>query len=273
MRQAGIGVVSVSWLGADDFAARSIDFFMDKAAEKGLQINFHIEPNYRSAEEFHAIIAELMQKFGTHPALYRYRGNPLYYVYDSYKMPVSEWQKLLLPGGELSLRTPELDGQFIGLWVNQGEEAFFLDTGFDGFYTYFASEGFVWGSTSTNWPYLADWASRHGKLFIPSVGPGYADDRIRPWNGANFKAREQGRYYDRMFSQALNTKPDIVTITSFNEWHEGTQIEPAAVKQLPDYRYLDYGDLSEDYYLQRTLGWSRKLSAIPVNSSQQEGSR
>ncbi|WP_258405450.1 endo-1,3-alpha-glucanase family glycosylhydrolase [Shewanella sp. FJAT-52076] len=273
MRQAGIGVVSVSWLGADDFAARSIDLFMDKAAEKGLQINFHIEPNYRSAEEFHAIITELMQKFGTHPALYRYQGKPLYYVYDSYKLPVSEWQKLLLPGGELSLRTPELDGQFIGLWVNQGEEAFFLTTGFDGFYTYFASEGFVWGSTSANWPYLADWASAHGKLFIPSVGPGYADDRIRPWNGANFKSREQGRYYDQMFSQALKTRPDIVTITSFNEWHEGTQIEPAAVKQLPDYRYLDYGDLPGDYYLKRTLDWSRKLSSIPLNPQPQEGSR
>ncbi|WP_342208947.1 alpha-mannosidase [Shewanella indica] len=273
IRQAGIGVVSVSWFGVEDFAANSIELFMDKAAEKGLQINFHIEPTYHSAEEFHAIIAELMQRFGTHSALYLYQGKPLYYVYDSYKMPVSEWKKLLLPEGTLSLRTPELDGKFIGLWVNQGEEDFFLETGFDGFYTYFASEGFVWGATSANWPYLADWASTNGKLFIPSVGPGYADDRIRPWNGVNFKARDQGRYYDYMFSQAIKTKPEIVTITSFNEWHEGTQIEPAIAKQLADYHYLDYGNLSGDYYLKRTLDWSRELSASPLNPQLQEGRR
>ena len=37
-----------------------------------------------------------------------------------------------------------------------------------------------------------------GKLFVPSVGPGYKDTGIRPWNYMNTKEREGGEYYERM---------------------------------------------------------------------------
>ena len=47
-------------------------------------------------------------------------------------------------------------------------------------------------------------------------------------------------------------------ITSFNEWHEGTQIEPAVRKQIPGFTYLDYQPLSADYYLKRTADWIGK---------------
>ncbi len=48
-----------------------------------------------------------------------------------------------------------------------------------GFYTYFASEAVSFGANPANWPELAAWARRHSRLFIPSVGPGYDDSRIR----------------------------------------------------------------------------------------------
>jgi hypothetical protein len=44
--------------------------------------------------------------------------------------------------------------------------------GFDGFYTYFASEGFVYGSSRGNWPSMIDFANRNGLLSSISVGPG-----------------------------------------------------------------------------------------------------
>ena len=65
---------------------------------------------------------------------------------------------------------------------------------------------------------------------------------MRPWNGVNTKDRNNGAYYRKNFKMALTTLPDIVSITSFNEWHEGTQIE-AAVPHERGYgkSYLDYG--------------------------------
>lgn len=43
---------------------------------------------------------------------------------------------------------------------------------FDGFYTYFASDGFVFGSSRANWPSMVDFAKKNGMLSSISVGPG-----------------------------------------------------------------------------------------------------
>ena len=60
----------------------------------------------------------------------------------------------------------------------------------------------------------------------PSVGPGY--DARRGSDDPRVKPRRNGATYDAMWRAAIASGADRVTITSFNEWHEGTQIEPAA---------------------------------------------
>ena len=60
-----------------------------------------------------------------------------------------------------------------------------------------------------------------------SVGPGYNDSLIRPWNDHNSRDRDDGNYYTHMWTKALHAQPHIISITSYNEWGEGTQIEPA----------------------------------------------
>ena len=156
----------------------------------------------------------------------------------------------------MTIRDTSYDVIAIGLWVTEDELAFFLAGGFDGYYTYFASDGFTFGSTSDNWTHLAYVAREHDLLFIPCVGPGYVDTRIRPWNGSTTRPREGGAYYDRMFDAALGVRPPFVGITSFNEWHEGTQIEPTVPKAIDGYIYEDYAPLAPDYYLKRTRHWA-----------------
>lgn len=52
---------------------------------------------------------------------------------------------------------------------------------------------------------------------------------------------------------ALTSVPDIVTITSFNEWHEGTQIEAAVPHlRLQGQQYLDYGSGRSNMYMDLT---------------------
>ena len=74
---------------------------------------------------------------------------------------------------------------------------------------------------------MASFAKNHDMLFVASVGPGYNDTGIRPWNKHNTKARDRGQYYTHMFNDAIAAAPDYISITSYNEWGEGTQIEPA----------------------------------------------
>jgi hypothetical protein len=56
----------------------------------------------------------------------------------------------------------------------------------------------------------------------------------------------------------------MVTITSFNEWHEGSLIEPPQFggNDGNGYTYADFGVLSADGYLTRTHDWAEKYLAM-----------
>ena len=112
-------------------------------------------------------------------------------------------------------------------------------------------------------PDLASFCRAHGLLFVPSCGPGYDDTRVRPWNGQNTQGRRGGAYYAEALDAAVAARADIVTLTSFNEWHEGTQIEPAAAAFTPERpgvtTYLAYP--SPEFYLTKTAAWVEKFVA------------
>lgn len=266
---AGIGVIVVSWWGAGSFEDANLELLMEAAADFGIGIAFHLEPfPHRDATTSREAIVYLLDRYGDHPALYRsplHEGRPFVYIYDSYLTPAEEWSRLLKPEGDLSLRNSPYDICAIGLWVNKDEGAYFIEGGFDGFYTYFASDGFTYGSSSENWAGLSEWASDHDMSFIPCVGPGYLDTRVRPWNTKTTRPRENGSYFDRLFEMAIQVEPQVIAITSFNEWHEGTQIEPAVPKTIEGYIYQDYAPLEPDYYLNRTRHWVDSFSRAHGN--------
>ncbi|KAH8044250.1 glycoprotein endo-alpha-1,2-mannosidase-like protein [Aureococcus anophagefferens] len=159
---------------------------------------------------------------GDEPAL------PVVYVYDAYHNTKEDWAELLCPGGARSIRGTAHDVVAIATLLDARERALVDEGCFDGFYTYFATEGFTFGSTARNWAQLATWARERNLHFSPSVGPGYNDTRVRPWNRAATRDRADGRYYAKMLRSAATSGADMISITSFNEWGEGTQIEPAA---------------------------------------------
>jgi glycoprotein endo-alpha-1,2-mannosidase len=255
---AGIGVMAVTWLGADDYTYRSVRPILNAAYRHHIKVCFQIEPVVRKTVlTTKDAIVFLINEFGTHPAYYRDQktGRPLFFIYDSYMIPAMQWAQLLADTGRFSIRHTAHDADIIGLWVNKEDEQFFIEGSFDGMYTYFASSGFTFGSTPANWKNMQLWADKHNKKFIPSVGPGYNDNRIRPWNSVNTKSRRQGKYYDEMFAAALQANLKMIGITSFNEWHEGTQIEPAIPFNYNGFHYESYAPLSPDFYLKRTKYW------------------
>ncbi len=259
LRRAKVGVICTSWWGKDSYTDKVVPRLLDAAARHNTKVCFHIEPfPGRNAQTTRDAIVHIIDKYGSHSAFYRYGKDkllPMFYIYDSYLTPAKQWKTILSPDGPQTIRNTKYDSVVIGLWVKENEQTFMTESHFDGYYTYFATDGFTYGSTINNWPKLAKWAQQNDKLFIPSVGPGYIDLRIRPWNNVNTRDRQNGAYYDREFAAAIAVRPPIIGITSFNEWHEGTQIEPAVPKQIPDFKYLDYTPLAPEYYLDRTRYW------------------
>jgi len=269
MAESRIGVLCTSWWGkansdgqlskSSGYTDKLVKMLLDSAAKYGLQVTVHLEPyEGRGAASVKEDLIYIIEQYGDHPALYRdpTRGNrPVVFFYDSYLTPAEEWATILSPQGSNTIRGTNYDAIMIGLYVNDNDKRLLVNGKFDGFYTYFATDGFTQGSTTSNWPSLSNWATSNDLLFLPCVGPGYADVRIRPWNHQNQRDRRQGLYYDEMFKKAVDLNPPFIGITSFNEWHEGTQIEPSVSKQLSDYKYFDFAPLEPDYYLKKTKEW------------------
>jgi hypothetical protein len=63
--------------------------------------------------------------------------------------------------------------------------------------------------------------------------PGYDDTRLGRGAAAFAVDRQEGDYYARLWKGAAATNPAFVMVTSWNEWPEGSQIEPSK----------SYGDL------------------------------
>lgn len=256
LKVARIGVIVLTWWNKADFGLQSVPLIMKEAAKVGIKVCFHIEPfGGRNAETTKQSIKSIVDTYGDHPAFYRMNGKPLFFIYDSYLTKPEEWATLLHPQGKISIRNTPYNAIMIGLWVKKGEEDFFKRSGFDGFYTYFGATGFTYGSTPANWDGMQEWAVKNNKIFIPCVGPGYVDTRVRPWNEKTIRSRDNGKYYDRMFKRAIDCQTPFIGITSFNEWHEGTQIEPAIPFKVKEFNYMDYQPLAPDYYLKRTAYW------------------
>ena len=253
IRKAGIGVVVLSWWGKDSFTDKSIETYLNIAHKYGLKIAFHIEPIYKTTEQFKEHLEYLSMNYSSHPAFYKLSNRPFYYIYDSYKLNYRKWHSILSPESESSIRNTPLDGIFISLWTLRLDGEFAVVSGFDGVYTYYGSDGYAFGSTSSNWQQMSEYAKENDLIFIPCVGPGYIDTRIRPWNERTTRSREDGKYYETMFMNAVNANPDFIGITSFNEWHEGTQIEPAIPKTISSFTYEDYGvDTDPLFYIKKT---------------------
>jgi glycoprotein endo-alpha-1,2-mannosidase len=272
--QAGIGTVAVSWYRNDrsddqlkdlpGYSDRVFAKLLDHASLYKLKLCIHLEP-YKgmNAATVREDVEYVFRQYGEHPALYRDgSGRPLFYLYDSYQVTPGEWARLLQPSGDISIRGTSIDATMIGLVVDPRHVDDIKAGGFDGFYTYFATDGFTYGSTWANFPAISERAAALSLRYIPSIGPGYADLRIRPWNPRNQRPREKGQYYEKAIKAVLSLKSDMLSITSFNEWHEGTQIDPAVPRETASgYHYIDYEGLSPNAYLEQTAALVQAFSS------------
>jgi hypothetical protein len=82
----------------------------------------------------------------------------------------------------------------------------------------------------------ADRAARsHGLRLIPSVMPGYDDTPLRGTERVTIN-RRRGQFYRDYWgvaSEFIGAEQPLLLVTSFNEWHEGTELEPS----------MEYGEM------------------------------
>ncbi|SHE32787.1 glycoprotein endo-alpha-1,2-mannosidase [Mariniphaga anaerophila] len=260
MSDAHIGVIALTWWATDKFVMKSVDMIMDEAAKVGMKVCMHIEPyDGRSVASVRDDLEKFVQKYRNHKAYYSVDGKPLVFVYNALDFNKNDWQSILSEDGSKTIRGTDIDAYFIGLIYDLNTEPERIASyDFDGVFTYFGAPAYCDGANPKNWERIQKWANQKKLAFIPCASPGYADLRIRPWNGAIQTPRRAGVQYEEAYQAAIDCASPFIGITSFNEWHEGTQIEPAIPMSIPGYTYNDYEGLAPDYYLKKTAEYILK---------------
>ena len=269
LRQAGVGVIITSWWGQGSREDQVVPLLLKTAEQYGLKVTFHIEPyNGRTAESLVSDIQYLYREYGDSPAFFRsmatsrYTPNSdpkgMFFIWnigskgaEGESVQAEYWRGALdsshaFPEGALIIANTT-DGS----WVTDGH--------FDGLYNYATlhlkeSNGFDWARSLPP-----------DSLYVPSVIPGFSARRVGYAESTSVERRE-GETYNEQWTAALGTgiQPELVTITSFNEWHEGSMIEPPqfGASDGNGYTYTDFGGLSPEGYLDLTREWVDKYLAL-----------
>jgi glycoprotein endo-alpha-1,2-mannosidase len=271
--QAGVSVIAVSWWGPGSPEDLRVPLLLAQATRFNLKVAFLIEPYYRpprSAATLADDIAYLYQRYGWSPAFYRTARPSRYSPADGRKRglfffwsPAYQYE-----GGPLVDVTywrPALDAVHAlpdgGIVLASGMETDWIEAShFDGQWNY-ATPHLAAGQFA-RWA----WSLPPGAWFVPCVTPGFSARRMG-YPAATLYPRRNGATYDFQWQEALGTgiQPHMVGVATFNEWHEGTQIEPAAAGATDGlgFAYDDYGDLGPLGYLTATVRWAERLVALP----------
>jgi len=226
-KQAGItGFIwsYASWKHEDN---QSIPQMLDAAQESGLHLTAYYEsvPKMQPEEAVKDIVG-LLDRYAKHPAWLKVRGKPVLFVYGRavHQINWDGWQKVIAgvnakyPGGAL----------FLGDGITQE-----CARVFDGVHTYNITARTAGMSADE----LRAWAHKMYSRAVTVAGdriscvtviPGYDDTHApgrtppRPTTD-----RHEGMTYRVLWEEAIAARPNWILITSWNEWFEGSEIEPS----------------------------------------------
>jgi len=250
-KRAGIDGFIVSWWGRGSYEDGAVGPVLDACERAGLWASIYYEtvakpgtPKSAAAE-----IVELIHRFGNHPAFLKIRRDgqerPVLFIYGRaiQQLGTAKWAKAVQSIGRQLPAAPILIAD------DFSPEALRV---FDGAHAYGpagdVAAAIRQGQTASAWaakamPWWAATPRAAGRIACATVFPGYDDRKVR--KPGLFVATEKGDLYDILWRAAVAADPDWVLVTSFNEWHEGTEIEPSA----------EYGESR----IRQTARWSAKF--------------
>jgi hypothetical protein len=246
MKQAGIDGVIVSWWGAYGPEAWALDSIFNLALEYNLDVSLYYE-SVRDLSQSEIIdeLVYIFEEYSDYPAFMKNEGIPVVFVYavPAFSRDPSFWV-------EVREQVDLLFGDHILLGETANLE--YMDA-FDGFHVYI--------QLGENMPEFY----RRRALAFGKGTPVMSDEEAfeKAFNGENidlvikpfmltaspgFDTTSWGRYepyVDRLdgdsyrdYWMVINcVSPHCVLITSWNEWHEGTEIEPSIEH---GFRYVDF---------------------------------
>lgn len=232
--QAGITTLICTWYGPDETRLNErCQRLQDLMIERSSNLQIAIIPDQSAWQALQSVssladaLAALKTDFISKPNYLRFQGRPAVFWFNPPSLgDVATWQAL----------RAQADPNREMFWFGGTDDAAYLNV-YDTLYffdiTWERSPGAA----------MASYAQLIGdRPFIATVMPGYDDLRVR--NGHQ-RDRENGAYYRGTWQDAMRYPAEGVVLTSFNEFFEGTHIEPS--EQYGDLYLRLTGELSAQF--------------------------
>lgn len=250
--QAGITGFISSWWGQGDQTDSNLQHLLDRSAALQQRIGYRFTSTIYFESDSPHLQGEAAMVSGLRYVIANYTASP-YFLYWHGKPVIFIWDPLG-HGRTLSLWASvlhQVDPYHHILWSAEGLSMSLLSV-FDGIHLFSAG---YWGLLNGNMAAVdrefsdkvANYNATYGthKIWAAGVMPGYDDTRVPGRTGAFRVPRYNGATYRTSWSAAIASNPAWITITSFNEWFEGSMIEPAT----------DYGTTYLDITQYYTRSW------------------
>ncbi|MBE3560361.1 MAG: hypothetical protein IMW89_14220 [Ktedonobacteraceae bacterium] len=231
--QAGITGFISSWWGPGDTTDKNFARLLSRSATLEQQTGtrftstIYLESNaagLNSTDKIVNALRYLMAHYGSDSHFFHWQGKPVIFIWDPLGQgrTLDQWAAIRQqadPGNQM-------------LWSAEGVNTDLLRV-FDGLHLFSAG---YWGIKNNTMPAVDNgfrtkidaYNNAHNtrKIWAAGVLPGYDDTRVPGRTGAYTVPRNNGATYTTSWQAAIGSRPDWITITSFNEWFEGSQIEP-----------------------------------------------
>ncbi len=206
-KEAGLDGLLVSWWHADEPTPAHLRQLFDAAARHGLRMSLYLEEG-RDLRILRRDARKLLADLGPHPAWLRVDGKPLLMGYGRLHDRLGADGVAVALGGL---------GAYLCVSGLDAEQLDRVET----LHTYFHAEHYEQYVGGLD--LLRRASAMRSRPLVATVMPAYDDRNIRP---PGFALPDDGGARWR-HNWAMAQGADWVLLTSFNEWHEGSQIEPS----------------------------------------------
>lgn len=234
-RQARLDGFNVHWYGPGDRTDHNFWQVLELAQGTEFRSTITVQTNILPGMSRERLINALRYARDTyfgHPQYLKAGGKPVLVFTDMPRVPTD---------GQTPLEAWRAIRQAVDpgnqqVWIAEGLDPSYLQV-FDGLYVYKVDHAlyphsYVKAPRWAGWVRSSEASTGRPRYWVATIMPGWDDTRtvgrpdLREPAPVFVRDRVGGSYYRATFDAVLPTHPDWIFIHSFNEWIEGSQIEP-----------------------------------------------